>query len=116
LPLMYSREMLAVFAAVKHLLDPAGLLVPHTIVDPLPLTQDLALADVPARSWGSTLSATPPPDDDRLPATDDTPLPARAEPELDPLVAAVQACIGVGKCRTTTGGVMCPSYRATRDE
>ena len=116
LPLMYSREMLTVFAAVKHLLDPTGLLVPHTIVDPLPLTRDLALADVPARSWGSTLSAAPRPDDDRLPATDDTTLPARAEPGLDPFVAAVQACIGVGKCRTTTGGVMCPSYRATRDE
>ncbi|ALG86094.1 FAD-binding and (Fe-S)-binding domain-containing protein [Gordonia phthalatica] len=27
-----------------------------------------------------------------------------------------QACIGVGRCRTHTGGVMCPSYRATGDE
>src|SRR5699024_7732508 len=24
----------------------------------------------------------------------------------------VQACIGVGRCRTTSGGVMCPSFRA----
>ncbi len=32
---------------------------------------------------------------------------------------AVHRCIGVGKCRadtTATGGVMCPSYLATRDE
>ena len=27
-----------------------------------------------------------------------------------------QACIGVGRCRTHAGGVMCPSFRATGDE
>ena len=27
-----------------------------------------------------------------------------------------QACIGVGRCRTHVGGVMCPSFRATGDE
>ncbi len=35
------------------------------------------------------------------------------------LSAAVHRCVGVGKCRadtTATGGVMCPSYLATRDE
>lgn len=35
---------------------------------------------------------------------------------IDPWVHAVQGCIGVGRCRTDSGGVMCPSYRATRDE
>nr|WP_187329161.1 FAD-binding and (Fe-S)-binding domain-containing protein [Jongsikchunia kroppenstedtii] len=34
----------------------------------------------------------------------------------DPLSASARACIGVGRCRTSSGGVMCPSYRATRDE
>ncbi len=29
---------------------------------------------------------------------------------------ATERCVGVGSCRNTTGGVMCPSYRATRDE
>lgn len=28
----------------------------------------------------------------------------------------VQACIGVGRCRSSSGGVMCPSFRATGDE
>ena len=27
-----------------------------------------------------------------------------------------QACIGVGRCRAGSGGVMCPSFRATHDE
>ena len=29
---------------------------------------------------------------------------------------ATERCVGVGSCRNTTGGVMCPSYRATGDE
>ena len=29
---------------------------------------------------------------------------------------AALRCVGVGKCRREEGGVMCPSYRATRDE
>lgn len=29
---------------------------------------------------------------------------------------ATERCVGVGACRNTVGGVMCPSYRATGDE
>jgi len=29
---------------------------------------------------------------------------------------ATERCVGVGSCRNTVGGVMCPSYRATRQE
>jgi Fe-S oxidoreductase len=32
------------------------------------------------------------------------------------LTHAALRCVGVGKCRHETGGVMCPSYRATREE
>jgi Fe-S oxidoreductase len=32
------------------------------------------------------------------------------------LAAATLRCVGVGKCRRDEGGVMCPSFRATRDE
>ncbi len=32
------------------------------------------------------------------------------------LAHATSRCVGVGKCRREEGGVMCPSYRATRDE
>ncbi|WP_143965565.1 FAD-binding and (Fe-S)-binding domain-containing protein [Gordonia zhaorongruii] len=37
---------------------------------------------------------------------------ALADIEIHP----VQSCIGIGRCRTHAGGVMCPSYRATGDE
>ena len=90
LPIMYSTGMLAAFAAFKHIWDPAGLLNPGSIVDAAAITDDLALAGVPDREWPTMY---------RL-----------------PLVHEVQGCIGVGRCRSTTGGVMCPSYRATRDE
>ncbi len=32
------------------------------------------------------------------------------------LERATERCVGVGACRKTAGGVMCPSYRATGDE
>ena len=32
------------------------------------------------------------------------------------LAQATLRCVGVGKCRREEGGLMCPSYRATRDE
>jgi FAD/FMN-containing dehydrogenase/Fe-S oxidoreductase len=32
------------------------------------------------------------------------------------LERATERCVGVGSCRNTEGGVMCPSYRATGDE
>src|SRR5262249_18353774 len=32
------------------------------------------------------------------------------------LAAATLRCVGVGKCRRTDGGIMCPSYMATREE
>jgi FAD/FMN-containing dehydrogenase/Fe-S oxidoreductase len=41
LPLMYDDTSLALFAAVKHACDPAGLLNPGVLVDPRPFDADL---------------------------------------------------------------------------
>ena len=98
LPVMYSAEALAAFGAFKHLLDPDDLLNPGVLVRPRPLDADL-----------------------RRPAA--APLPRRAgfaftEDDGD-LTTAVHRCVGVGKCRADSsgsGGFMCPSYLATRDE
>jgi Fe-S oxidoreductase len=98
LPLMYSAEAVGLMRAVKHLFDPAGVLNPGVIVDPAPLDADL-----------------------RVPLA----LPLRrglgfAYPhDAGDFSTAVHRCVGVGKCRadtTAAGGVMCPSYLATRDE
>ncbi len=98
LPVMYSPGALNAFSAFKHLLDPADLLNPGVLVRPRPLDADL-----------------------RRPAA--APLPrqagfAFAEDDGD-LTTATHRCVGVGKCRadsSASGGFMCPSYLATRDE
>ncbi|MEV0603797.1 FAD-linked oxidase C-terminal domain-containing protein [Streptomyces sp. NPDC050315] len=102
LPLMYSPAALALFARVKALFDPDDLLNPGVIVRPDPV--DHAVRAAAAR-----------------------PLTRRELPTLalahhadrGDLSRAVHRCTGVGKCRadtTATGGVMCPSYLATREE
>lgn len=90
LPLMYSAEMLAAFDRFSAVWDPAGILAPGGLKATRPMDADLALDGVPRRDLGLLTSS-----DGRHP---------------------VQACIGVGRCRSTSGGVMCPSYRATGDE
>jgi FAD/FMN-containing dehydrogenase/Fe-S oxidoreductase len=95
---MYSPAALDTFAAVKRAFDPDGVLNPGVIVSPAALDADLRVpAAKPVRQ--------------RLGL-------AYAHDGGD-FTAAVHRCVGVGKCRadtTATGGVMCPSYLATRDE
>ncbi len=95
---MYSPAAIAAFGAIKRAFDPGGVLNPGVLVSPAPLDADL-----------------------RVPAT------ARIRDRLGlayahdggDFAAAVHRCVGVGKCRadtTASGGVMCPSFLATRDE
>ena len=100
LPLLYSPAVMAAFAECRALWDPSGILNPGSMTDPDPMDANLALAGVPAREWRTSFDLRP----------------ASAAGGNDPWVHAVQGCIGVGRCRADSGGVMCPSYRATRDE
>jgi hypothetical protein len=93
LPILYSPEVLAAFAAFKHLFDPIGLLNPGVMVDPAPLDRNLRR---PIRKAGRSTFAL---NDDR-----------------GDLSMAVHRCVGVGKCRADAPGFMCPSFRATKDE
>jgi len=98
LEIMYSPEALTAFAGFKHCLDPSDLLNPGVLVRPRPVDADL-----------------------RRPAA--LPLPRiggyRFEHDAGDLTTAVHRCVGIGKCRadmSASGGFMCPSYLATRDE
>jgi len=98
LPAMYSAEAIGLFSAVKQIFDPGDLLNPGVITAPAPLDADLRVPA--ARSLRRGLGFAYP--DDR-----------------GDFAAAVHRCVGVGKCRadtTASGGVMCPSFLATRDE
>jgi FAD/FMN-containing dehydrogenase/Fe-S oxidoreductase len=99
LPEMYSPTIMEAFARFKHLFDPTNVLNPGIIVDPAPVTEQLALANIPVLPWQTTFA---------LHDANGSGSGAFAE--------AVQRCIGVGRCRSHGSGVMCPSFRATGDE
>ncbi|MGX6604975.1 FAD-binding and (Fe-S)-binding domain-containing protein [Micromonosporaceae bacterium Da 78-11] len=97
LPHMYSPDAIALFAGIKHAFDPGNLLNPGVLVDPDPVDADIRPA---GRFPLKNLAMAYPHDDGDL-------------------GQAVHRCTGVGKCRadnTAAGGVMCPSYLATREE
>ncbi|PRY19791.1 FAD/FMN-containing dehydrogenase [Pseudosporangium ferrugineum] len=97
LPHMYSPDAIALFAGIKHAFDPGNLLNPGVLVDPDPVDADVR----PAGRFPLAGLALAHPHDD------------------GDLGQAVHRCTGVGKCRadnTAAGGVMCPSYLATREE
>jgi len=105
LPHMYDAASLALFAQAKRICDPENLLSPGVLVDPAPIDADL-----------------------RFPAPA-VPLQRRTRRSSGLALAwaadggdfgqSVHRCTGVGKCRadnTGSGGVMCPSYLATKEE
>jgi FAD/FMN-containing dehydrogenase/Fe-S oxidoreductase len=89
-PLIYDG-----FREIKRTFDPAGILNPGKIVDAGPMTDNL-----------------------RFGAGYLTPTPATWFDYSDygGMGGAVDMCSGVGACRKTLEGTMCPSYMATREE
>ncbi len=95
IPHFFGPRIYGAFREIKTLFDPKGLMNPGKIVDALPMTENLR--------YGS---------DYRLGA-----LPTEFHyRDHGSFVATVEQCAGVGACRKTSGGTMCPSYMATRDE
>ncbi len=94
LPMVYGEDTMKAFGEFKAVWDPAGRLNPGIIVDPEPIDDRLRTDAMPAAPWTF------------LPFADDH----------GDFRQALHRCVGVGKCRSTQGGVMCPSYRATLDE
>jgi FAD/FMN-containing dehydrogenase/Fe-S oxidoreductase len=98
LPLMYSADAMKLFAAVKHAFDPDNVLNPGVVVEPRPVDADLRVPAAPIVRRNLALAY---------------------HNDGGDFTQAVHRCTGVGKCRadnTVTGGVMCPSYQATREE
>ncbi len=115
LGLMYSERMMGLFEAFKNVWDPENLLNPGIIVDPAPFTESLSLEGLPAPSVPAIVPIAGPRPARRTKALGGGSSGGERE-ALGTFVGNAQACIGVGRCRASTGGFMCPSYRATRDE
>ncbi|HEY2831617.1 MAG TPA: FAD-binding and (Fe-S)-binding domain-containing protein [Sporichthyaceae bacterium] len=90
----YPPELIEAFSAFKAAWDPTGLLNPGILVAPRAVDADLRPG--PARRSLPVLFAYP--------------------EDAGSMENAARRCVGVGKCRSNSGGVMCPSYRATGDE
>jgi len=95
LPMMFRPELIEAFREFKRIFDPDSMMNPGVIVDPHPLDSHLKLgADFRPREIATHFNFS-------------------AEGGL---AGAALKCVGIGKCRKTEAGTMCPSYMATREE
>ncbi|MFJ2724352.1 FAD-binding and (Fe-S)-binding domain-containing protein [Streptomyces collinus] len=93
---MFGERLVTAFGELKALFDPGNRMNPGKVVDPNPVDGQLRLGP----TWRP-----------------DTPATHFQFPEDDhSFNRAVMRCVGIGNCRSHSGGVMCPSYRATREE
>jgi Fe-S oxidoreductase/FAD/FMN-containing dehydrogenase len=96
LPRMYPPEIIDAFAEFKGIWDPDDKMNPGRVVRPARMDEDLRVfVGVPNLRGRQALAFT----EDR-----------------GSFARASRRCLGVGRCVTASGGVMCPSYRATGEE
>ncbi len=97
LPVMYGEELMQAFRDFKAIWDPDNRMNPGKVIDPYRVDENL--------KYGP----------DYHPPHLDTQF-AFAGREGKGFSRAIERCVGMGKCRAYAGGVMCPSYRVTREE
>jgi len=98
---MFGERMISDFREVKRRFDPEGVLNPGKIVDPPKMDDRLLFRYPPDYRVGELKTAL------------DWSLYPGAGGGFQ---GAVEMCNNNGACRKLEGGVMCPSYRATRNE
>ncbi len=91
----FGDQLYQAFRTIKQAFDPIGLMNPGKIVDAQDIGENLRIH---------------PGYQTRFPETH---FQFRKEQGFD---RAIELCTGVGHCRKTTSGTMCPSFMATRDE
>lgn len=97
---MYGPALMDAFRAYKAIWDPRGRMNPGKLIDADPLDTNLRHGPAYRSSHLATLR----------------PGGLALERDGGSLQLAAERCVGVGKCRRDDAGVMCPSFRATREE
>jgi FAD/FMN-containing dehydrogenase/Fe-S oxidoreductase len=96
LPRMFGADLVQAFTEFKALWDPEWKMNPGKVVEPYRMDENLR--------HGPDYRPWQPPTHFRFPQ------------DHGSLAHATLRCVGVGKCRRDEGGVMCPSFRVTREE
>ncbi|WP_199516652.1 FAD-binding and (Fe-S)-binding domain-containing protein [Nucisporomicrobium flavum] len=96
LPVMFGEELVTAFGQFKAIFDPDDRMNPGKVTAPNPLDGQLRLGV--DYNHGDVATHFQYPNDEGS------------------FGRAVLRCVGVGKCRRHEGGVMCPSYMATKEE
>ncbi len=95
LPMMFRPDLIDAFRDFKRIFDPDSMMNPGVIVDPHPLDSHLKLgANYQPREIATHFNLS----------------------SEGGLAGAALRCVGIGKCRKTEAGTMCPSYMATHEE
>jgi len=95
-PKMFGPELMQAFHEFKTLWDPDWKMNPGKLMEPYKVDENLRL--------GADYKPWEPETHFRFPDDNGS------------LAHAALRCVGVGKCRNYESGVMCPSFRATREE
>jgi FAD/FMN-containing dehydrogenase/Fe-S oxidoreductase len=93
---MFGPELVEAFREFKTIWDPDGKMNPNKVVDPHKIDENLRLG-TDYRPWEPRTHFSYGEDDGSF-------------------AHATMRCVGIGKCRRTDGGTMCPSFMVTRDE
>jgi FAD/FMN-containing dehydrogenase/NAD-dependent dihydropyrimidine dehydrogenase PreA subunit len=120
LPKMFGPELIDAFREFKALWDPDNRMNPGKLSDSVRVydpTENLrhphGSADLQTGSRGGVHAPTYPISQGNRSAPETHFAFAKDNGSLE---RATERCVGVGACRNTVGGVMCPSYRATGEE
>ena len=96
LPKMFGPELMSAFRTFKSIWDPDNKLNPHKLIDAHEIHEDLRLgADY--KPWEPKTHFS-------------------FAADQGSFAGATLRCVGVGACRKTDAGTMCPSYMATGEE
>ncbi|MDX3095515.1 FAD-linked oxidase C-terminal domain-containing protein [Streptomyces sp. ME19-03-3] len=96
LPRMFGERLVSAFGELKALFDPGDRMNPGKVVAPYRVDENLRLGPRWRPESHATYFGYP--------------------RDAHSFTRAVMRCVGIGNCRTHSGGVMCPSYRATGEE